>query len=291
MAVYKRNYRSYEGTLTPTWSRFLVLARYAWADVRSSKFLTMFLMAACFFPVGCAIFIYLKYHLEAIGTQFGVRIPKFKDIEPAFFMVFLNVQAFFAWFLTAFIGPKLVAPDLTNNAMPLFFCRPLSRPEYVLGKASVLLILLSAITWIPGLILWGIEASLAGWDWTVSYGWLTYAMFLSGVMLVVVLTVVALAVSAWVKWRIAASAAILAVFFISAGIANMFNAVLRTESGHWVNIGWLLARIWTDLFRKSTGVFGPESLSVYEAWSGLVLFCIGALFVLERKIRAYEVVS
>ena len=39
-----------------------------------------------------------------------------------------------AYLLTAFVGPSLVSPDVSNNAMPLYFCRPFSRTEYVIGK-------------------------------------------------------------------------------------------------------------------------------------------------------------
>ena len=30
MAVYKRSYKSYTGQLTPEWSRWMVIPRYAW---------------------------------------------------------------------------------------------------------------------------------------------------------------------------------------------------------------------------------------------------------------------
>jgi ABC-2 type transport system permease protein len=289
MAVYKRNYRGYQGALTPDWSRFLILARYAWRDVRASRFLNMFLLAACFFPIAFAVFIYVKYHLDAISTQFGFRVPQMNDIEPRTFMVFLNIQAFFAWLLTAFIGPRLMAPDLGNNALPLYFCRPLSRAEYVFGKASVLLILISTITWIPGLMLFGMEASLAGAAWLQKYLWLARAMFVGGVLLAVVLTVTALAIAAWVKWRIAASAAILALSFVTAAVAQMINAVLRTTAGHWVDIGWLVSRVWLDLFGRNLG--STQDFTIADAWSGILAFCTVSLLILWRKVRAYEVVA
>ena len=42
MAVYKKTYRPYEGELTPAWSRFLVIPRYAFEDLHRSRFLTIF---------------------------------------------------------------------------------------------------------------------------------------------------------------------------------------------------------------------------------------------------------
>ena len=46
MAVYKKTYRPYEGGLTSSWSRFLVIPRYAFEDLRRSKFLTIFFLAS-----------------------------------------------------------------------------------------------------------------------------------------------------------------------------------------------------------------------------------------------------
>ena len=49
MAVYKRSYRAYSGRLTPAWSRFFVLTRYAMRGMFRSKFLTaVFALSAAF---------------------------------------------------------------------------------------------------------------------------------------------------------------------------------------------------------------------------------------------------
>src|SRR5205807_9644984 len=106
---------------------------------------------------------YLTHNLSFLKT-FNIPAGNFLEINGRFFSVFCNVQGGMAYLLTAFVGPSLVSPDLNNNALPLFFCRPFSRTEYVAGKMSVLLFLLSAITWVPGLILFTIHASLSGWD-------------------------------------------------------------------------------------------------------------------------------
>ena len=54
------------------------------------------------------------------------------------------------FFLAAFVGPGLISPDLSHNGLPLYLARPFSRAEYVLGKMSVLVGLMSLMTWIPG---------------------------------------------------------------------------------------------------------------------------------------------
>ena len=47
MAVYERNYGRYQGELTPSWSRFLILPRYAAKDVFDSRLFVAF-FALCF---------------------------------------------------------------------------------------------------------------------------------------------------------------------------------------------------------------------------------------------------
>src|ERR1700683_2303891 len=147
MAVYKRTYRGYAGGLTAPWSRFLVLFRYSRRNLFRSKFLTGFFVLCFFFPLLCALGIYANDHLSAfsfLGQRGG---PLFK-VDGRFFLMYLSFQSGLAFILTAFIGPGLVSPDLSNGALTLYLCRPLSRVEYVIGKLSVLAIILSSVSWI-----------------------------------------------------------------------------------------------------------------------------------------------
>ena len=183
------------------------------------------------------------------GNQIGgARNRDYRSIDNEFFFHFMGVQGVLAFLLTAFVGPGLISPDLANGALPLYFCRPFSRAEYVLGKSSVLAILLSQITWIPGLILFAMQASLAGPAWTWSHLWIAGSLVLSSLIWIAILSLLAMALSAWVKWRIVAGALLLAVMFFGAGFAQAVNAVLQTESGHFFNVAYLMTTVWTSLF-------------------------------------------
>ena len=67
MAVYKKTYRPYEGELTSSWSRFLVIPRYALADLRSSRFLSLFFIGSFIYPLICALIIYVQHNASALG--------------------------------------------------------------------------------------------------------------------------------------------------------------------------------------------------------------------------------
>ena len=68
MAVYKRNYKPYEGRLTPDWSRFLVPARYALETLFQSRLLIAFLVASCLMPIFAGAVIYLHHNLGGINA-------------------------------------------------------------------------------------------------------------------------------------------------------------------------------------------------------------------------------
>src|SRR3974377_356327 len=166
MAVYKRSYRGYTGALTPRWSRFLILKRYASRGIFKSRIVTALFVICFFYPIVMVVGLYLNHNAHVLSLMKLGRNHLF-DIDGDFFMLFMGVQSSLAFVLTAFIGPGTIAPDLTNNALPLYFCRPLSRSEYVLGRGCSIVSILSWITWVPGLVLFMIESTLSrfGWAW------------------------------------------------------------------------------------------------------------------------------
>jgi ABC-2 type transport system permease protein len=241
----------------------------------------------CFFcPLACLLIIYVANNLsflESVGAGGGTV----GRIDNRFFLVFIEVQGALAFMLTAFIGPGLISPDLANGALPLYLCRPFSRAEYILGKASVLTIVLSQITWIPGLVLFTVQASLAGRGWAWEHLWIAGSMVLASLIWIALLSLLAMALSAWVKWRIVAGALLLAVMFFGAGFAQAINAVLRTQSGYFLNIAYLVGTVCSSLFRVDV----DSSISPSEAGVALLFYCAICLVLLVRKVRAYEVVK
>jgi ABC-2 type transport system permease protein len=284
MAVYRRTYATYDGPLTAGWSRWLVLFRYARGNVFRSKFQTAVFVACFFYPVLCLGGIYLAHNLSFL-QQIGAP-GQFLSIDNKFFFYYTVVQGWLAFVLTAFAGPGLISSDLANGALPLYFCRPLSRPEYVLGKASVLGILLSEITWVPGIVLFIVQAVLAGPSWTWSHLWIAGSLVVSSLIWITILALLAMALSAWVKWRIVAGALLLGVLFFGAGFAQAINAVMRTDSGYFVNLAYLMSTVWNALFRTGS----EQAIPVLQAWIAILIYCAICLGLLLRKVRAYEVV-
>jgi ABC-2 type transport system permease protein len=283
MAVYKRSYHGYAGELTPLWSRFLIVSRYAFQSAFLSKPLTSYFVLCFFYPLGCALALYMNHNQRLLAL---FSTSSFFAVNAGFFFHFLGVQSTLGFILTALVGPGLVSPDLANHALPLYLCRPFSRAEYVLGKMFVLVSLLSLITWIPGEILFLIQSSLAGASWMWTNFWMTGSIFLSAASVILVFSLLALALSAWIKRRQAAGAALLAVFFFGAGLGQAVNAVLHTKNGFLIDLAKLLATVEEQLFRQPS----LSGLPAGDAWTALLALCAFCLLLLERKVRAFEVV-
>lgn len=299
MAVYKKTYRPYEGSLTRSISRLWVIPRYAFADLHRSKFLNTFFIATLIYPLVCALLIYVQHNASVLQLMNAQSASKLISINVTFFLTLLGWQSMLALFLASFIGPGQISPDLANNALSLYLARPFSRAEYVLGKMSVLVILMSLMTWVPGLLLFLLQGYLEGWDWVTTNARLAGGMFFGSLVWILLLALLALALSAWVKWKPAAGALMFGVFFVAAGFGGTINAVQRTKWGHLLQISSLMGQIWVWLFEgnnpSSNGavffrVTQGEELPLWACWAAILALACVCLYMLNRKIRGAEVV-
>jgi ABC-2 type transport system permease protein len=288
MAVYERGYQGYVGPLTTRRRRFLVVPRYALADVMRSRAFVMFYLLCFALPFAGIILIYLRHNLAALKVlnldldQVRQALP----IDGRFFYRGLEVQGFFAFLLAVAVGPALISPDLRNNGLALYLSRPFSRAEYVLGKVAVLALLLSTITWVPGLLLFLLQGYLEGGGWLADQGRAAGALFAGSWAWIVALSLLALAVSAWVKWKPVARIVLLILFFVMNGFARVLDLALGTWWGALLSLRLVIATIWAGLF----GLELPTAMPPGAAWAALIggsLLCLG---LLARRVRAYEVV-
>ena len=295
MAVYEHTYENYAGATTPTWSRFLILPRYAYADVFASKLFVAFFSLCFVCPLVASILIYLQYNTSALAI-FQLSVENLLPINADFFRTIVGIQGMCGFFLTLIMGPPLIARDTANNGLPLYLCRPFSRAEYVAGKMATLLILLSLITWIPILLLFFFRSYLAGFQWFIDNLWIADAILWSSLTWIVTLALLCLALSAWLKWRMASSAALFGVFFIPGIIGTVINELFNTKWGDLINIGALIETVSGRFFRSGLNVNPSEALVTSNLPFGvavvmLILIGLFCLWLIRLKVRAYEVIK
>ncbi|HEY2496602.1 MAG TPA: ABC transporter permease subunit [Candidatus Angelobacter sp.] len=292
MAVYKRTYKAYRGALTPAWSRFTVLSRYGLSTLFNSRPFTAYTVL-CFLPflIGLA-YIYIV-HNAAVQAVMGMRMGNAMPglINNDWFLGFLGIEAGMGFILAAWGGPGMITKDFANHSVQLYLSRPISRTEYLFGKISVLAALLSCTTWIPALVLFFVKAELQGNGWLWQNLWMAGSIVLSCLIWIAMISLISMAVAVWVKWRIAATALMLGIFFLLPAAAAILNAILRTQWGNLINLTHMITLVWMRLFRENISDLPPafNGVPLWAAWASLLSVCVACFWLLDRKLRAREV--
>ena len=309
MAVYEHLYGAYDGESHTAFSRFLVIPRYALRETFKSKLFTTIFILCFIYPLIATILVYLHHNVNALALL-QINVRELLPIDASFFRTFLEVQGAFAFILTVLVAPPLISRDLSNNALPLYLCRPLSRTEYVLGKMAVVGFLLSLVTWVPGLLLFVFQASLAGVSWLWSNLWMAWSIFFGSMIWIILLSLLALAISSLVKWRVVASGALLGLFFVPSAFGEIINNLFLTRAGHLISMWATMNNIWLGLFglfvRQTGRINGKVVNPIYDgqimdikllepplwaSWLLIVAVCAFCVWLLSRKVRAYEVIK
>jgi len=289
LSVYKHAYRAYAGTLTPLWARVGVVVRYGLAEAWSSR-ITVGLFTLSMLPVIVYLIgIYLANNPVARMIIMHGKSALF-TIDAAYFLKVLATQSWIALVMTAWVAPRLVCFDLADNALPILLSHPVSRLGYVLGKFIALFWCLSLITWIPCLLLFAYQcyASTAPWmgaNLQVAFGLLAGAVFW-----IALLSILGLALSSWVKWRVVATGIIFAAVFVPAGVGGIVSAILRTKWGLLLNLPVMMTQLWQRLLGAPEFMRGENSLPDAAIAMVLVLMCLVCVAILNARIRAREVV-
>ncbi len=289
MAVYKRNYTAYTGAVTPVWTRVLVLARYAFEEAWSSK-ITVGLFIFCLLP--CIISLLVIYLVDnpIARALIGGRGPQTLAIDANFFLKVQQTQSWLALDMASWIAPRLITFDLADNALPILLSHPISRFGYVFGKFIALFGSLSLITWIPCLLLFVDQAYSSSQPWAMSNLQIAMGLLAGSAIWIAFLSILGLAMSSWVRWRVVATGAIFAAVFVPAGVGAIVSAVLRTKWGLLLNVPVMMSNLWQRLLGAPASINERLSVPTLAIAGMLSLACLVCLAMLNKRIRAREVV-
>jgi ABC-type transport system involved in multi-copper enzyme maturation permease subunit len=300
--VYDRRYRGYDGERHPPRGLFWTLTRYGLAEVFSSRLLLVLFVGACLPVVVGITLIYVANNLDLLSifdsgggdpgeNRFVSELGE--SLSGTLFFWFVAGQANLAFLFAAFAAPTLVGPDLAHGAMPLYLSRPLSRTDYVVGKFAILATLLSAITWVPGLLLVVVQSALAGGGWLLDHFRVPLGIVVGSVLWIVLLSFTSLAVSAWIRWRALATGALFVLFVLGGAFGAAINQILGTRWGTLLMFDEQMRTIWLhllDVGRVLGRSRGEDDLPVIVCWMAITVAAALAALLLHRRIRAYEVV-
>lgn len=280
MPIYEQTYRRYEAREPLRKVRFWPITREA---------LRLILSRRAF--LGLLLIGWLPFLVRVIHVYVVTRFPEAGRVLPVdgrLFGQFLGQQLVLALFLTIFAGAGLVANDLRTGAILVYLSRPLTRRDYVTGKLLVVLLLNLSITLAPALLLYLVALALAPdqfLKWELA--WIGPAIVLYSLIISMVLSLVALAVSSLSK---SARVAGLGFFGLLMGL-ELVHTILREA---FDRPEAALLSLMTGLQTIGRALFGisDRTFALPWPWSALVLgaVCLGCLAVLRARVRAVEIV-
>lgn len=201
------------------------------------------------------------------------------------FIFFRYPQGMLMVLVVGLIAPALIAQDVRTRAFLLYFSRPLTRWEYILGKLAVVCGYLLLITTVPALTLYVVGVLLSPELTVVTATWdLPLRILVASAVLIIPTTVMALAFSSLTSETRYAGFAWFAVW--AAGWVSY--AMLFTSTGGNLGERWKLISLYHTLVEVESWVFGIEvSFSdVLPSAMLLVVITVVSLTVLFRRVSA-----
>lgn len=288
LSIFKLEYRAYTGTLTSRWVRLGVIVRYALAEAWSSR-ITVGLFTLSMLPVIVYLVgIYLANN--PVARMLIMRRNPTLAINAGYFLKVLETQCWLALVLTAWIAPRLVCFDISDNALPILLSHPISRFGYVLGKFVALSSCLSLATWIPCTLLFAYQGYSSAQPWVLPNLRIAVGLVVGSLLWILLLSLLGLALSAWVRWKAVATGIIFAAVLVPAGIGGVITGILRTKWGFLLNVPVIMTQLWQQLLGAPQTTRPDFRLPGSCILLVLALMCAVCVLLLNARIRAREVV-
>jgi ABC-2 type transport system permease protein len=277
MPIYEQTYRRYEARAPLRPARFWPITREALRMILAKRAFVILLLC-CFVP----------FVVRVVQIYVFTRFPEVGRVLPVdgrLFGEFLNQQIGFALLVTIFGGAGLIANDLRTGAILVYLSRPLTRRDYVLGKLGVLMALNLAVTLVPGLLLYAVALSLAADTFMkLPMAWIAPAIVLHSLVIALVLSLVALALSS-----LSRSARVAGVAFVGLMVGlevahGVLRAFYRRPEAALLSLQASLRAIGAALFGN------PERLPWPYAALMLAAVALACLATLRARVRAVEIV-
>jgi len=279
------------------WDGSLAGRRFPWLPITRTGIRLAFrkkgfklALASAFLPAFVALGgLYVSERLEDFKGLVQSNRALLK-IDPAYFQLFLTGYPlyFILIVVLSFAGAGLVAEDLKHNALQLYFARPLSKRDYVLGKVSVVAFFVILLTGLPWILLVAFKLIFAGnLAFLAAYPWLPLSILGQTALLTLFFGSYVLLLSASSRNTRYVIVLIFGVFYFSSVLSAILRGIFRSPA-------MILFSLPENLRQAGAALFGgklPHAVPV--VWSFLVLagICALAVAVLARKVRSVEVIK
>ena len=279
MPIHDQGYQRYAGSRARTGAAWQVIAK---AGIRSVLAERKFL--------GLLLISWLPFLVRAVQVYIAANFQQASFLAPKgeTFREFLETQSVFVFFITIYVGSGLIAADRRANALQLYLAKPLSRWEYVAGKLAVLFTFLVFVTFVPAMMLLLVQIGFAGSLTFVRQNlYLVPAITLYSLAQVLLASSTMLALSSLSKSSRFVGVLYAGLIFFTAALFNAVRGITGKAWLVWLSPSDVMELLGDAIFRAPPRFDMP----VWLAAVVVLLLIGGSGWVLERRVRAVEVVS
>lgn len=325
MPIHSAGYRAWEGERVPGATRWLVISgtgvRRAWKSTALKRMMYVAVLPTLFMAIPFFLFEqaardprmwrvavdFLRWlpQTEAIVESIGADLTQVSPQEIheirhrvwsyLLLTLFRYPQSILMVLVVGIIAPPLISHDVRSRAFLIYFSRPITRTEYILGKMGSVAFFLLMIATVPALLLYVAGVMLSPSTTVIAETWdLPFRILLASAVLIVPTTSLALMYSSLtVESRYAGFA-----WFVTwiLGHVTFFMTFTFSElqhgpryAGEVVDLGWkpllspymILGEVqnWIFELHRGSGLVGPS----FVILAGVTVV---SLMVIYRRVSA-----
>jgi ABC-2 type transport system permease protein len=280
MPIHDQGYRRYAGSKAAVGRGWAVITRNGVRSLFAKRaFVGLLLFAWSPFVVR-AVQVYVAANFAQAASILGVKAETFRE--------FLDQQGAFVFFVTIYVGAGLIANDRRANALQVYLSKPLTRAEYVAGKAAILFFFLTLVTWAPAIALLIVQIMFAGsFTFLRDNIFLLPAITLFSVLQVLLATMTMLALSSMSKSSRFVGIMYAGLMFFTAAVFQAIRGITGSPNMVWLSPSASLEVLGDVIFRVTPRYNVP---TVVVLLSVISLIAISG-WILERRVRGVEVVQ
>jgi ABC-type transport system involved in multi-copper enzyme maturation permease subunit len=215
------------------------------------------------------------------------------DGSAEMFRNFMAAEANTVMIVLVLAGAVLIGNDLRFGSMPFFLAKPISRWDYLLGKALAVAVFVNLFTTLPAVVLFVEYGLLETTDYFQEQSRLVVGILGYGLVLTACFTLLLLAMAVWLRRTVPLIMTWTALFSFSSLLAKALVDGLGWDHR------WRLIDVWNSASLLGNELLGVDPARInpqpqpeaYEAALVLTGVCVACLTFLILRIRAVEIVK
>ena len=158
MPIYEQSYRTFDGEVVRRF-RWWIVVRQEVRLLWKTRLFRVLLFPTVVHTTVMVLWILLVDIATSAGVQSLQAIPELAqtaagfDVEPDLFRVFIQRQGFLVFLMIVAAGSGFIGSDFKYNLVEVYFSKPLSWMDYVMGKLVTLVLVGFTASLFPALLL------------------------------------------------------------------------------------------------------------------------------------------